>query len=66
VIYYQEWGHAGADVLSSPGAVGNSSEVVSKAFEAYEKWLAEIKKIGLETARARKLDPLAGTGLSWY
>lgn len=44
----------------------NSDEVVKIAFTSYRKWFKEIERIGLETAREKKLDPLAGSGVTWY
>jgi hypothetical protein len=44
----------------------NSRELVKRAFASYRKWFAEVEKIGLEEARAREMDPLAGSGVRWY
>lgn len=64
-VYLQRWGHAGAAALRGKNGL-NSNETISKAYDSYEKWLVEIRKIGLDEARLRELDPLAGTGISWY
>lgn len=44
----------------------NTPRAVRIAHKAYRKWFEKIKKIGLEEARKQKLDPLEGTGVSWY
>ena len=44
----------------------NAPEVVKVAFASYRKWFKEIKKIGLDAAREKKLDPLANSGVTWY
>jgi hypothetical protein len=41
-------------------------EIVNKAFEAYEKWFVEIKKMGIGNARAAKVNPLEGSGVKWF
>jgi hypothetical protein len=43
----------------------NAPEVVKIAFASYRIWFKEVEKIGLDAARAKKLDPLAGSGVIW-
>jgi hypothetical protein len=44
----------------------NRREYVNKAFISYLRWFKRVKEIGLEEARRQKLDPLSGSGISWY
>lgn len=46
--------------------VFNSKSVVRRAFKSYRIWFEKVKELGLEEARKQKLDPLAGSGVSWY
>ena len=39
---------------------------IHKAYKAYRRWFAEVKRIGLDRAREQHLDPLGGTGITWY
>lgn len=65
-LFYQNWGHAGAAVLTNKDGNSNSQKTTAAAYNAYKIWIKNVKKIGLEEARKRKLDPLAGSGVSWY
>lgn len=44
----------------------NSRKSIQIAYMAYRKWFEKVKTIGLEEARRQKLDPLDGSGVSWY
>ena len=44
----------------------DSPVTVKKAFISYRKWFAEVERLGLQTAREQKLDPLAGSGVKWH
>lgn len=44
----------------------NSKDVVAKAFASYRKWFKKVKKLGLDGARKQKINPLDGSGVSWY
>ncbi len=66
VIFYRDWGHAGAAALVGQAVVGDRDVVVAAAYAAHKKWLVKVKQLGWETARAEKLDPLDGSGVRWY
>lgn len=73
-VFTRNWHHAAAIALQGPKAQEPSSEgryvtrqeATALAYVAYRRWFAELKTIGLHEAREEKLDPLSGTGLSWY
>jgi hypothetical protein len=65
-LYYQKWGHAGAPFLVNKKGELNTDESVLAAYEAYNNWYRKVKEIGLEEAKKQKLDPLAGSDVSWY
>lgn len=66
-LFKQNWGHSDAAFLKSgDGKKLNSRKAVSKAYKAYKAWFEKVKTIGLVEARKQKLDPLAGSGVSWY
>jgi len=65
-LYYQKWNHADAPFLVNKNRKRNSDKAVSKAYKAYKKWFEKVQEIGLEEARKQKLDPLDGSGVSWY
>jgi hypothetical protein len=44
----------------------NGPVAIEKAYDSYRSWFKKVKKIGLEKAREQKLDPLKGSGVSWY
>ncbi len=44
----------------------NSNRSIKIAYKAYKKWFKKVKKVGFEEARKQKLDPLIGSGVSWY
>ena len=46
--------------------VFNSKKYIKRAFASYRRWFEKVKEIGLEEARKQKLDPLAGSGVTWY
>jgi len=46
--------------------LGQPPGAVNAAYGAYAEWFKRVKSIGLAEARVEHLDPLAGTGVSWY
>lgn len=65
-IFYERWDHAGAIALLDEHNNLDDDEIVKRAFSSYRKWLAKVRELGLESARRKKLDPLADSGISWY
>ena len=73
-IYSGRAGHAGAVALRGENAwdrdvhyvYATKQEAVHRAYRAYRLWFARVRPIGLERARREGLQPLDGTGLSWY
>jgi len=67
-LFFDNWEHAGSVSLfdeESEKINSNTKESVEKAYKSYQKWFEKIKEVGLEKAREEKLDPLAGSGISW-
>lgn len=64
-LFLERWDHGSAIYLSDKFERPESKRA-AVAFESYKTWLKEVRRIGVKTAREKKLDPLAGTGLSWY
>ncbi len=73
-LYTGNWKHGSAIALWGPGADSSDThgfyvtrqEAVHKAYASYRWWYKEVKRVGLAGAREQKLDPLEGTGTSWY
>jgi hypothetical protein len=73
-LYTGNWKHGSAIALrgpevestDTPGLYATRQEAVHKAYASYRRWYEEVKRVGLPRAREKKLDPLEGTGLSWY
>lgn len=65
-LYREKWGHAGAAVLVDDYMELGAKEIISKAYESYEKWVKKVKEVGLDEARKQNLDPLAQSGIQWY
>lgn len=65
-LFYGDWEHADGIALSEHGQKFQSDKTIKKAFAFCRKWLETVKKIGLEEARKRKLDPLTGSNIHWY
>ena len=74
-LFYGNYDFARAVALtrSPPKLVGeyskiefNSKQDVRKAYLSYRTWFDKVTKLGLDEARKQKLDPLAGSGVSWY
>lgn len=56
----------GAESDWSQGLYATSDEAISRAYASYHRWYEEVKRTGLARARDQNLNPLEGTGLSWY
>lgn len=65
-LFYQNWEHANAVALVDEDGWINSADSIKRAFKSYRVWLRNGKRIGLQKARERKLDPLADSGIRWY
>lgn len=73
-IYNDRYDHAsavalrgeGASYIDESGAYATSPEAIKRAYIAYHEWFKKIQEIGLENARDAGLQPLDGSGLSWY
>lgn len=73
-LYTRNWKHGTAVALCGPGAqslrsrpnYATTQSSIHEAYRSYRHWYEQVKDIGIEEARAEKLDPLAGTSLYWY
>ncbi len=66
-LYYQKWNHGnGVAILELESGRLNRPEAIERAFDSYERWFGEVKRIGLAKARQMKLDPLKNSGLVWF
>jgi hypothetical protein len=73
-LYTQNWKHGNAIALRGPGAedagvrwkYATTQAAIRTAYKSYRTWFARVNGMGLAKARAGKLSPLDGTGLSWY
>jgi hypothetical protein len=73
-IYTGDFNHSLAVALVGDDAASSDSNgiyvtkqvAVHRAFRAYRVWFEMVKKTALSKALAGNVDPLQGTGLSWY
>lgn len=65
-LFTQKWDFADAPFLQDGKGKINNDEAVSTAYEMYRQWYLKVTELGLEEARKQKLDPLAGSGITWY
>lgn len=65
-LYYEKWDHALAAQLVKDGRFADDKETIQKAYLAYKAWYKEIKKVGIAKAKEIGMNPLKGTGISWY
>ena len=65
-IFFENWNHAGAMTLVDKSGTASVKKLNRIAFRSYKAWFQNIRVIGLSEARKRKLNPLEGTGISWY
>ena len=65
-LYDKNWHHADGVALWNRKGRINPPGSIEAAYAAYETWFKKVKAMGLSAARARHLEPLAGTGLRWY
>jgi hypothetical protein len=73
-IYTGHYDHAaavafrgkGASYTDSTGNYVTKASAIHKAYRSYREWFAKVRQMGLANARKANLQPLNGTGLSWY
>ena len=65
-LFNSDWTHANGIALYRKNGEINSDKSVRKAFVSYRRWFKKVKQLGLNEARKQKLNPLAGSGISWY
>lgn len=65
-LFYGDWEHANGVALREEGDNAISDRTVKTAFVSYRRWFDQVRKIGLEEARKRRLDPLSGSGIHWF
>ena len=65
-LFYRDASFASAAVLVDKDANLNTTSSIDVAYARYRRWFQRIRKIGLAKARELKLDPLAGSSVSWY
>ena len=67
-LFYGRYDYANGVALHEEDKplVLNSNKVVKKAYKSYKKWFKKVKKIGIKKAKELKLDPLEGSGITWY
>jgi hypothetical protein len=65
-LFFDNWQHADSIKLyEEDTGKTNSGRILKKAYDSYDKWFKVIREIGLKKARQQKIDPLAGSGISW-
>jgi hypothetical protein len=65
-LFNQKWDFADAPFLQDGKGKINNDEAVSLAYERYRQWYSKVTALGLDEARKQKLDPLTGSGITWY
>jgi hypothetical protein len=65
-LFYGDWEHANGVALREESGNASSDKTVKTAFVTYRRWFDQVKKIGLEEARKKRLDPLSGSGVLWF
>ena len=73
-IYSGHYDHAAAVALrgddasftDSNGNYVTKASAIQKAYKAYRAWFVKVREMGLASAQKSGLQPLEGTGLSWY
>ena len=73
-IYSGHYDHAaavalrgeGASITDSNGNYVTKPAAVHKAFSSYRTWFAKVRQVGLIRANEKGLQPLEGSGLTWY
>jgi hypothetical protein len=56
----------GASTTNSSGNYVTKSAAVRKAYSSYRVWFAKVRQLGITRAREKGLQPLEGSGLTWY
>jgi hypothetical protein len=66
-IYRQQWAHAdGVALVDASGRIQKPNSGAKRLFPFVKEWYRRINEGGLEVARRKNDDPLAGSGLHWY
>lgn len=66
-LFYEKYDHAdGVALFDHKSRKLNTEKAIEMAYDSYRKWFEKVKEIGLLEARKQKLDPLEGSGVSWY
>jgi hypothetical protein len=73
-VYSGHYDHAGAVALRGDGASTTDSSgnyvtkpaAIRKAYNSYRAWFAKVRQLGLACANEKGLQPLEGSGLTWY
>lgn len=73
-VYSGRYGHAAAVALRGEGASSTDPSgnyvtkpaAVHKAYKAYRSWFTKVQRLGLAQAQEKGLQPLEGSGLTWY
>jgi hypothetical protein len=73
-VYSGRYGHAaavalrgkGASSIDSSGNYVTKAAAVRKAYKAYREWFTKVQRLGIARARETGLQPLEGSGLTWY
>lgn len=65
-LYSGNWRYGDGVALWNRDGVINPPGSIDVAYAAYTAWHEKLAEMGLSAARARHLEPLTGTGLSWY
>jgi len=65
-LFEQSASYANGVVLVGEDGRWNSKSTIKTAYMSYRKWFEVVRKIGIEEARRRKLDPLEGMNVRWY
>jgi len=73
-VYTGHYDHAAAVALRGEGASSTDSSgnyvtksvAIRKAYSSYRRWFAIVRQLGLAHAQEKGLQPLEGSGLTWY
>jgi hypothetical protein len=73
-VYSGHYDHAAAVALRGEGASTTDSSgnyvtkpaAVRKAYISYRAWFAKVRRLGLARSQQQGLQPLEGSGLTWY
>jgi hypothetical protein len=73
-VYSGHYDHAAAVALRGQGASTTNSSgnyvtkpaAIRKAYISYRAWFAKVRQLGLARAQEKGIQPLEGSGLTWY